>query len=179
MPRLPHDHPANDLPATPDQKNFILKYKMAPVSVVLRLTYREAQRIMSGGGVPVEPPVPNQPKKPVPAVQLEKGGLHLIGTRVFRLHMGGSGLLYAKVLTELEIPRVASNGVRRFRWEFAKGVMRSIRPENRLTKEQAEAFGRRFSCCVRCGIELDPNITDRDGNRRYIGPICEKKMGWS
>lgn len=183
MPRLPHDHPANDQPATPDQKNYILKHKLAPVSSVLRLTYSEAQRIMSGDSnylVRTNPPVPNRAREvPVPAEPLEEGGLYLVGTRVFRLHLGDSGRLYAKVLAELAVPRTASNGIRRFRWEFAKGVMRSIRPENRLTREQAEAFGRRFSCCVRCGIELDPNITDRDGNKRYVGPVCEKKMGWS
>lgn len=182
MPRLPHGHPANNSPATPDQKNYLLKYKLVPVSDVIRMTYDQAHRIISGDSnllVRENPPVPNRPKQQVPVVQPEEGGFYQVGTRVFRLNLGGSGRLYAKELVELQVPQEASNGVRRFRWEYAQGVMRSIRPEHRLTREQAEEFGQRSSCCIRCGIELDPNITDRNGNKRFIGPVCEKKMGWS
>lgn len=180
MPRLPQNHPANQQPATPDQKNFILKHKLAPVPVVLRLTYLEAQQLMSGSKVLLapEPPVPNRPKKQVPAEPLVEGGFYLLGTRVFRLYKGSSGRLYAKELIELAVPEEASNGVRRFRWEYARGVINSIRPEHRMTKAQAEAFGQHFSTCVRCGIALDPTITDRHGSRRYIGPKCQAKLGW-
>lgn len=182
MPRLPQNHPALVQPATPDQKNYILKHKLASVSDVLRMTYGDAHRIISGDTnllVRENPPVPNQSRERVPAVQLEEGAFYLIGTRVFRTHMGSSGRLFAKELIQLGVPEEASNGIRRFRWEYARGAIHQIRPDHRLTKEQAVMFGQHFSTCVRCGIALDPTITDRNGNRRYIGPVCEKKMGWS
>ena len=51
-------------------------------------------------------------------------------------------------------------------------AMLLIRPEDKLTREQAEAFGQRTGICAMCGAVL----TNPESVERGIGPICAGKF---
>lgn len=71
----------------------------------------------------------------------------------------GSGRLYAKKLTE------GPDG-----WSFviAKGAVYRLRATDKMTREQAQEFGRLYGVCCRCGADL----TDEKSIAEGIGPIC-------
>lgn len=79
----------------------------------------------------------------------------------------GSGNLYAKLLV---VDEAAKSGT----FEYAAGAIRKLRPEWRMTLEQAVEFGRLYGFCVKCGATL----TDEGSIERGIGPICAGK-GWA
>ena len=56
-------------------------------------------------------------------------------------------------------------------WEYAPGLVRQLRPEHKLTKEQAQAFGQLYGVCCICGATL----TDETSIAAGIGPICGKR----
>jgi len=76
----------------------------------------------------------------------------------------GSGQLYAKKLAQFE------DGS----WEFVRDPsgMSKIRPEMKMTLEQAQEFGRLYGICARCGATL----TDEESIEYGIGPICRSKF---
>lgn len=57
-------------------------------------------------------------------------------------------------------------------WTFVAGLARTLRPEERLTLEQAAAFGHLYGICGICGREL----TDEASIERGIGPVCMGKV---
>jgi hypothetical protein len=69
--------------------------------------------------------------------------------------------MYAKVLDVLT-----------GRWAYAPGVLPKLKPEDRLTLEQAAALGKKWHRCMICGREL----TNEDSIDRGIGPICSSKL---
>jgi len=70
--------------------------------------------------------------------------------------------------------RVLRNGNRVAEWLcggvylYAKGMVYRLRPEHRLTLEQAIEWGHQHTACIRCGTEL----TDPKSIARGIGPVC-------
>jgi len=78
----------------------------------------------------------------------------------------GSGHLYAKRLVVDEEDRTAS-------FEYIKGGLRRIKPEWRMTVEQAAAFGKLYGICCVCGKDL----TDEKSIAAGIGPVCIMKLG--
>lgn len=62
----------------------------------------------------------------------------------------------------------------RHSWQFAKGAVRIIRPEWRLTRIEAEKFGRLYGVCFRCHRDL----TDETSIARAMGPVCAGREGW-
>lgn len=105
-------------------------------------------------------------------------GLYKIDDSIFKVRRSERGYLYAMILTELEHPESISNGIRTHKFTPSPGSINKIRKYHKLTREQAKAFGQETHSCVRCGTQLNPNITQKDGSPRFIGPECEKKMGW-
>jgi hypothetical protein len=71
----------------------------------------------------------------------------------------GSGRLYAQ---RLEIDGTSGH------FEYAGGAIRSLRPEWKMTLEEAKAFGSLYGFCVRCGATLTDDVSIKAG----IGPIC-------
>lgn len=59
-------------------------------------------------------------------------------------------------------------------FEYAPGALRKISPEWRLTKEEAQAFGKLYGRCVRCARTL----THEDSIARMMGSTCYGKMGF-
>lgn len=75
-----------------------------------------------------------------------------------------SGHLYAKRLVVIEHGQAS--------FEFEQGAIRKLRPEQRMTVEQAAAFGHQFGVCAVCGATL----TDPVSVERGIGPICASRV---
>jgi hypothetical protein len=88
-------------------------------------------------------------------------GVYFKGGQVYRVKPSATGNLYAKVLV--------GNS-----FEYAPGAVRSLTLDDRMSLEQAEAFGLQFGVCVVCGREL----TDAVSVARGIGPVCAKKGWW-
>lgn len=80
----------------------------------------------------------------------------------------GSGNLYAKRLI-LDTDQRGTSA----RFEYAPGAIHNLYADQRMTTEQAAAFGALYGICCNCGRDL----TDEDSIARGIGPICAKNFG--
>lgn len=100
-------------------------------------------------------------------------GMYLKDGTVIRIKSAGDYYLRAFRLVKLNTPVPSSNGERHYRFESDNRLVRGLLPEHRMTKEQAVAFGQETGTCARCGLLLDPNILTKDGQRRWVGPVCE------
>jgi hypothetical protein len=105
-------------------------------------------------------------------------GLYVVGTNVYKVKKSNWGHLNCYRLVKLDNPEYISNGVRTYKFVEDSSMIRALSKVPLMTREQAQEFAQETSCCVRCGIQLDPNITNEDGTKRWIGPICATKMGW-
>jgi hypothetical protein len=88
-------------------------------------------------------------------------GMYLKDDVVYKVQIAkhGSGRLYAKTLTE--------HG-----FEYAPGAIRQLRPEHRMTLDQAKEYGKLYGVCCQCGTEL----TDETSIANGIGPVCARKF---
>lgn len=105
-------------------------------------------------------------------------GLYMRDDKVYRVKENANGYLYARVLEKLPAPEYVSNGIRHYHFVRELGALVRLRPEHMMTKAQVKAFGLNTGTCCRCGLVLDPNIKNPDGSDRWIGPKCQKEMGW-
>ena len=62
-------------------------------------------------------------------------------------------------------------------WTFVRdtAAMAALRPEYRMTLEEAKEFGTIYGVCVNCGAVL----TDQESIARGLGPICAGKEFWA
>lgn len=81
----------------------------------------------------------------------------------------GSGNLYAKRL----VPPSEFGGNASF--EYAPGALRALKPEDKMTLDQAREFGALYGTCCQCGRTL----TDERSIEAGIGPICAGKEMWA
>jgi len=58
------------------------------------------------------------------------------------------------------------------KFEYAPGIMRNVRPENRMTLEEVAEYGLEFKHCLVCGKQL----TKKESKDRGIGPVCAKRV---
>lgn len=101
-------------------------------------------------------------EQPVTRAQAVTVGFYLYGAGVAEVVRNQAGTrLYAKILD-----------VHTGRWNYAAGVVNRLKPEDRLTLEQAAALGKKWHRCMVCGREL----TNDDSIDRGIGPICLTKL---
>lgn len=84
----------------------------------------------------------------------------------------GSGKLYAKKLVKLDEPTIVRGKEAHFAFEMARGAVMTLKPEWKLTREDAKEFGDLYGCCMRCGTIL----TDEESIERGMGPVCYDKM---
>lgn len=75
--------------------------------------------------------------------------------------------------------RVVTKDGRRFaeemvrgKYVYAKGMVYRLGPADRLTLEEAKAWGRREIRCIRCGTALEKKESREAG----IGPVCATKI---
>lgn len=57
-------------------------------------------------------------------------------------------------------------------FEYAPGAMRFIKPEWRMTLEQAKEFGALYGTCCVCGRTLTNEVSIEEG----IGPVCAGRI---
>jgi hypothetical protein len=84
----------------------------------------------------------------------------------------GSGQLYAKQLTKLEIPKIVRGKEVGYGFVYVPGAIKRMRPEWKMTRERAAEWGKLYGHCVRCGAIL----TDETSQDRGLGPVCWGKM---
>lgn len=93
-----------------------------------------------------------------PRVELSEG-MYMHDGKVYRVKRSEAGHLYASELVG-----------RKF--QFARGMMRVIQPEDRMTLEQAKAYGVEYGICCVCGRLLTNEVSVAEG----IGPICSGRL---
>lgn len=84
----------------------------------------------------------------------------------------GSGNLYAKQLVKLDEVRVKRNKEYSHDFEYAPGVIRAIKPEWKMTRDEAAEWGRLYGACCKCGTIL----TDEKSIAAGIGPVCAESF---
>lgn len=102
-----------------------------------------------------EPPAPNPP------ILKMKEGFYLHGKTVYKVVPSQNGRLYAKVLDGSS-------------FRYAPGAMTFLKPEERMTREMAEQYGKTTGQCAICGRVL----TNEESIERGIGPICAEKVNF-
>ena len=105
-------------------------------------------------------------RKARPVVEIEDG-MYILDGVVYKVQhaVHGSGRQYAKRL-------VAGSPGERASFEYAPGVIRKLRPEHRMTMDQAKEWGALYGTCCQCGRVL----TNEDSIEAGIGPICASKL---
>ncbi len=78
----------------------------------------------------------------------------------------GSGRQYAKILTQYSDDT--------WGFEYAQGIVYKLRPEHKMTAEDAASFGELYGICVNCARTL----TREDSIRHGYGPTCASNNGW-
>lgn len=97
-----------------------------------------------------------------PAAAIEPGIYYADGAVIkVQKAVHGSGHPYAKRLSK-------ETG----RFEYAPGLIRQLRPEQRMTLEQAKEYGELYGVCCNCGRTLTNEVSIEAG----IGPVCRKKF---
>jgi superfamily II DNA or RNA helicase len=112
-----------------------------------------------------EPPEDELKKMPSPRVELEDGIYQKEGV-IYKVIMAiyGSGHKYAKKLVQ------KSDGSWHF--VFESKAISLLTPEDRMTLENAKAFGKLYGICCSCSRQL----TDEDSIEHGMGPICRGKF---
>jgi hypothetical protein len=92
-------------------------------------------------------------------------GLYVFGGEVYKVkRANGSGQPYASVL----VPGVDGAGGS---FTYVKGMTYKIKPEHKMTIEQAKAHGALYGQCAACGRLLSNDESIELG----IGPVCRDK----
>jgi len=114
---------------------------------------------------PVVAPVTPGPVAAPVATLVE--GVYLHDGLVYKVQAAvhGSGHLYAK---RLVVDEAGGKG----RFEYIKGMIRQLQPEEKMSLEQAREYGALYGVCCVCGAVL----TDERSIERGIGPICEGRL---
>lgn len=94
-----------------------------------------------------------------------EAGMYKQGDRIFKVQQAihGSGNLYAK-----ELVRHGDS----FSFEYARGAIRRLSAEDKMSLEEAKEFGVLYGTCCVCGRVLTKESSIEAG----IGPICAQKF---
>lgn len=104
-------------------------------------------------------------------------GMYKKGDVIYKVQRAvhGSGHQYAKKLCYFdpdghEARRAGTEGS----WEFIyqQGAINTLMPEEKMSLEEAQEFGRIYGVCCRCGATL----TNEESIEAGIGPICATKF---
>ena len=96
----------------------------------------------------------------MPKVGALPEGIYLIDGIVYKVQVSGAGRSYAKVLRE-------KGG-----FEYDNTAIKNLSIGDKITLEQAKAYGVQFGICVVCGATL----TDAKSVAAGIGPVCGKRI---
>lgn len=120
------------------------------------------------------------PKVRAKAQQVEDGiYLDLEGNRIIKVQynkaQGDGRRTYAKLMVIDQAPEFDGETLTRaavVHFEYVNGLVREVKPEWRMTLEQAKAFGALYGVCCRCGRDLTDEVSIEAG----IGPVCAKRF---
>jgi hypothetical protein len=127
-------------------------------------TYKDRPRVFQPA--PVAPSAPQAAAKPAAKaepVTLEPG-IYQVDEAIYKVQKSRqSGRLYAQKLVD-------------GRWDYDAGwgAMKFLRPEHRMTTEQAAAFGQKFGMCVN-----GHPLSDRTSRYFGYGESCANRNGWT
>ena len=93
-------------------------------------------------------------------------GLYRVDGSVVKVYLTDRGRPACKRLI------VLGSGRGSFRYE--RGLLGKVRPEHRLTEDEAQAFGRQHGLCCACARHLDDDRSLAVG----YGPVCADHYGW-
>jgi hypothetical protein len=97
---------------------------------------------------------------PKVGVRVLPEGIYLKDGIVYKVQVSGAGRSYAKVLRE-------KGG-----FEYDNTAIKNLSIEDKITIEQAKAYGVQYGVCVVCGALL----TDAKSVAAGIGPVCGKRI---
>lgn len=92
-------------------------------------------------------------------------GLYMVDDRIVRVYLNQNRRLSTQVLQVY-----GDHGS----FSYAPGWLAKVRPEHRLTEEQARAFGKQHGFCCACALSLNDSRSVAVG----YGPKCAKRYGW-
>jgi hypothetical protein len=117
-------------------------------------------------------PAPWKPREAAPKTAQKapagatEDGMYKLGNRIVKVQKAvhGSGNLYAK-----ELLGSKEEG---FYFEYAPGLINKLTADDKLSLEEAKAFGALYGTCCCCGRTLTREVSIAAG----IGPDCAKKF---
>ena len=117
--------------------------------------------------------IPAAPKKAAtaPAAQVTEGMYRDPATGdIFKVQVAhhGSGNLYAKKLVKLETPKTKGKKTYSHEFAYAPGSITKVQAAWKMSKEEAQEWGRLYGACCKCGAIL----TDERSIAAGIGPVC-------
>ncbi len=144
-----------------------------------KLTKHEASAMIEKLLQTPKVPAPGKTSRPVSKVEVTEGMYQDPESQeIFKVQRAihGSGKLYAKILVVDEEATFDDNG-KMIRpavvvFEMAEGVVYQLRPEWKLTIEDAKRFGALYGVCMRCARTL----TLEESIERAMGRICASKF---
>jgi len=97
-----------------------------------------------------------------------EAGMYRVNDTIYKVQKAvhGSGRLYAKRL----VPPDEFGGKAEFVYE--PGTIKMLVPADKMTLDEARAFGALYGTCCVCGRTL----TDEKSIERGIGPVCEGRV---
>lgn len=109
--------------------------------------------------------------KPDPVTEV---GMYAAHGAIFKVQESKtSGNLYAKRLVQIGGKRLTDEGeVVHFEFQYDQGAIRSLKPEHRMTLDEAKHFGIQYGVCCVCGITLKDATSVAAG----IGPVCATRL---
>lgn len=118
-----------------------------------------------------------QPRKAsAPSRPQVEEGMYLLGDDIYKVQRAvhGSGHLYAKRLEMTDSGVLDGERLypAKFTFNYAAGAMRLLRPEHKMTLEQAKEFGALYGTCCVCGRTLTNETSIEAG----IGPVCAGRL---
>lgn len=121
------------------------------------------------------PPLIEAPPAPV-HVALTDGMYRTPEGVIYKVQIAhhGSGNLYAKRMVPVENWDLEIHGKRKAGFQYEPGAIKKLRPEMKMTLEEAKAFGHLYGMCCVCGAILTDEYSIANG----IGPVCGRKKGW-
>lgn len=98
---------------------------------------------------------------------ITEDGMYLFEGKIYKVQfaVNGSGRLYAKLLVQGAEGENAT-------FQYAHGVVTKLRPEHKMTLEQAKEFGALYGTCIRCGKTLTDEFSIANG----LGKVCITKF---
>jgi hypothetical protein len=96
-----------------------------------------------------------------PKIAIDEDGMYLVDGNVIKVQWSGENHLYAKWLD----PETGA-------FHYVPGGITKVKPEHKMTLEQAKEFGALYGVCCVCGRTLTNEQSIEDG----IGPVCAGKF---